>query len=551
MVLIALLFVSCEDYLDVNTDTDNPTVAPLNQLLTNIEIGIAATTDFNNLSGDLVSVYTHQFTSRGQADQYGVTAASIILQNEWNNTYLTITDIESLVAQADVSGDRVYKGIGQLMKAYLLTVSVDLWGDVPFMEATQLEDGLVSPIFDAQEAIYQSALDLIDEAKANINSGEGLNLPSTDDLFYGGDTGRWIKFANTYKLKLYNQIRLSSVFNQTDFNSLIAENNFFNSSNDDFQFNHTINQSPTDERNSLFLAAYGGTQVSYYLSPWFYEILKGMNPNIHSGNPDPRIPYYFVNQLAPGEFPPDQGDVVTGNPKADYWDASTGFFSIRFGSIGPDRDHAVQNSATFPGIFPCGGMYDDGSAPTIAIGSGTGVAPHRILTYDEFLYIEAELMHVGLIAGDVSSKLGDAMQASFSKVDEVVAGTGTTQNVPNLIGSSAVSDFIDAVLVEYAAADTDKKFEILMTQKWVGTFGDSFDQYNDYRRTGYPVLADPNGPSPEYQLDNGDGFPLLDSQTVLNSPYQVSFFWPQREINLNQNAPEQKNPTAYRVFWDN
>lgn len=551
LLIVVMFAVSCEDYLDVNTDTDNPTVAPLSQLLTNIQLGVAASTDFNNLSGDFTSVYTHQFTARGQADQYGVTAASIILQNEWNNIYLTLTDIESLISQANESGDMVYVGVAQLLKAYLMSVAVDLWGDVPYTEATLLEEGTVSPVFDDQQAIYQSVLDMIDLAKVNINSSAGLNVPTTDDLFYGGSTSQWIKFANTFKLKLYNQIRLSSLFNASDFNALVSANNFFTSSADDFQFNHTSVQSPRDERNQLYLAAYGGTQVSYYLSPWFYEILKGWNPNIHNGNPDPRIPYYIVNQLTPGEFPPDQGDVSTGNPKADYWDASTGFFSIRFGSIGPDRDHAVQNSASFPGIFPCGGFYDDGSGPTIGIGSGTGIAPHRILTYDEFLYIQAELIQVGLLAGNASSKLNEAMTASFSKVDEVVARTGTTQSVPTLSGSSAVNTFISNVISEYGAAGPEKQLEIIMTQKWVATFGDSFDQYNDYRRTGYPVLADPSGPSPEYQLDNGDGFPLLDSQTVLNSPYQVSFFWPQREINLNQNAPDQKNPTIYQIFWDN
>ena len=36
ILAFALMLVSCEDYLDVNTDTDNPTVAPLNHLLTNI-----------------------------------------------------------------------------------------------------------------------------------------------------------------------------------------------------------------------------------------------------------------------------------------------------------------------------------------------------------------------------------------------------------------------------------------------------------------------------------------------------------------------------------
>ena len=544
-------FISCEKYLDVDTDTDSPTTAPLGQLLTNIDIAIANTVDFRLWSGDMLSVYTHQFTAREEQDQYGTKADNINLNNDWDTIYLTLTDIETLISQATESGDMVYVGIAEILKAYLMSVAVDLWGDVPFSEATLLEGGTVSPVFDNQEAVYQAVLDLLDSGKAKVAGGQGLALPAADDLYYGGSTTQWEKFANTYKLKLYNQIRLSSLFNQADFNALVSENNFLSSIADDFQFTHTIAQAPSDERNQLFIDAYGGAQVTKYISPWFYEILMGMNPNIHTGNKDPRIPYYWANQLTPGQFPRDQGDTTTGDPNADYWDSSTGFFSIRFGSIGPDRDHAVQTDATFPGIFPCGGRYDDGQGFARTIASGTGVAPRRILTYDEFLYIQAELMQVGLMSGDAGAKLREAMEASFAKVDQVVAGSGTSQSVPTLVGSPEVIAFMDGVDSEFAAANDEKRLELIMTQKWVATFGDSMDQYNDYRRTGYPILADPNGSSPEYQLDNGDGWPLLDNLTVLNNGFQYSFFWPQPELNLNQNAPEQKDPTTVKIFWDN
>jgi len=549
-LFFSLLVLSCSDYLDVDTDTDNPTVAPLNQLLTGIEINIGSVADFQFFSADILQVYTHQFTAREEQDQYGAKADNILMNNDWNNVYLGLTDIETLISQATESGDLIYIGTAEILKAYLMSVAVDLWGDVPFSEATLLETGTVSAAFDDQQVIYQAVLDLIDSGKVNVQSGVGI-APTTDDLFYGGATAQWVKFANTLKLKLYNQIRLSSLFNQADFDALVAEDNFMTSNADDFQFNHTAAQAPSDERNRLFLDAYGGAQVTKYASPWFYEILRGVNPNIHTTNPDPRLPYYFVNQLLPGQFPRDQGDTVTGDPNADYWDAATGFFSIRFGSIGPDRDGAVQNDATFPGIFPCGGRYDDGAGFARTINSGTGVAPKRILTYDEFLYIQAELMQVGLITGDAGAKLREAMTASFAKVDQVVTGTGTSQTVPVLAGSAAVTTFMDNVDTEFAAASIDKQLEIIMTQKWVATFGDPMDQYNDYRRTGYPVLADPNGPSPEYQLNNADGFPLVDNLTVLNNDFQVSLFWPQRELNLNQNAPGQKNATTYKIFWDN
>lgn len=549
LLFISMLFLSCNDYLDVNTDKDNPTTAPLNLLLTNTQVSLNNTTDFLEYSGSVLQVYTHQMTAREEQDQYGAKVNNTGMQNDWQNLYLTLTDIETLIQQGEESGDLIYVGIAQMQKVYLMSVAVDLWGDVPFTEATKLTSGVIAPKFDNQKEIYKALFLLIETAKSNIKSGEGLE-PSDDDLFYKGDTDKWIRFANTFKLKLYNQVRLTTDFDQTGFNALIAENNFFQSIEDDFQFIQTKNLSPTDERNKLFLESYNSSQFTTYMSPWFYEILKGMNPNIHNGNPDPRIKYYFYNQLKPGDLP-ELGDEDTGDPKADYWDASTGFFSIRFGSQGPWRDFSAENSNTYPGIFPCGGRYDDGEGEIMDATKATGVAPHRMLTYDEFLYIQAELIQVGKLAGNAATKLQAAMTASFAKVDQVVANSGTTQVVPILSESDEVSDFMDNIIEEFNNGNSAKKLEIIMTQKWVATFGDPADQYNDYRRTGFPIFANPNSTTQEYQLDNGDAFPLDDSETVLNTAYPLSIFWPQSELNVNKNAPVQKTPGTYKIFWDN
>ncbi|MEL1240041.1 SusD/RagB family nutrient-binding outer membrane lipoprotein [Flavobacterium flavipallidum] len=549
------MFLSCENYLDVDTDKDYPTVAPLNFLLTNTQVSISAIGGYNDNMGRILSTYTHQFTSREDEDQYGVKVDDIPLENDWNATYLALTDLETLISQGTKSEDLIYVGIAQLEKAYIMANAVDLWGDVPYSEATKLTSGIISPKFDDQKEIYASIFQLIETAKTNIKTGKGLK-PSTDDLIYGGKTEKWIRFANTFKLKLYNQTRLTSDFDTAGFNALIAENNFFQSIEDDFQFNHFDAISPSYQRNSLFKESYESTQFGTYQSPWFYEILKGVNPNIHNGNPDPRMNYYFYNQLQPGEFPADQGDATTGDPNADYWDASTGFFSIRFGSTGPDRDKSAENSYTYPGIFPAGGRYNDGEGGSVAVldeeFSGRGIAPHRILTYDEYLYIKAELIQTGILTtGNVTDVLESALRASFAKVDQVVANSKTTQTVPELTGSTQVETFISKIITEFTNANTAKKLEIIMTQKWVGTFGDPADQYTDYRRTGYPILANPKSTSPEYQLNNDDGFDLDDSQTVLNNNFQVSFYWPQNELSNNANSPNQKNPSTYKIFWAN
>ncbi|RTE52852.1 SusD/RagB family nutrient-binding outer membrane lipoprotein [Arenibacter aquaticus] len=550
VALVSLLFYNCSDYLDVNTDPNNPTTAPLDQLLTDAETNFNLITEFRVYMAEELSAYVHQFTFREEQDQYGTQPDNADIQNSWDVAYSVITATDIIIEQGTEENELIMVGMAQVIKGYTATIIADIWGDAPFSEASNLANGVVSPVFDSQTSIYENALALIDTGLANINSGEGTN-PGTQDLFYDGNITKWNKFVNTLKLKLYNEIRLSSLFDAGKLNALISADNFMTSNSDDFQFPYSTTQSPAEERNPLYRASYLTGQTSHYASPWFYEILKGWNPNIHNGLEDPRLPYYFFNQLTPGELPPDVGDPTTGDPKADYWDRNTGFHTIRFGSISANRDFASRESSTYPGIYPAGGRYDDGEGGDADVDAGTGAAPHRLLTFHEYLFIKAELIQAGVISGDARTTLEEAITAAFKKVDDVVANSETDQTVPTLDGTTAVQEFIDGILAEYDAASDDKKMEIIMTQKWVSTFGDPFDQYNDYRRTGYPVLADPNGPSPEYQLDNGDDWPLDDSETTLNRPYQVSLFWPQAELNVNENAPAQKDATTYKIFWDN
>ena len=136
-IISALFIVSCDSYLDVDTDMDAPTVAPVNQLLTNVGLGIRNNGDYRFYSGNILGTYMHQFTFREEQDQYDAKASNTLLNNEWNNTYLVLNDIESLIKTADLQGHSRYVGIAQILKAYLMHVTVDVWGDVPYSEATK------------------------------------------------------------------------------------------------------------------------------------------------------------------------------------------------------------------------------------------------------------------------------------------------------------------------------------------------------------------------------------------------------------------------------
>lgn len=67
---LSVLFVGCSDYLDVDTDTDAPVSAPIDQLLPGSQLGVGNFSDFRLWSGEVLSVYVHQFTTREDPDQY-------------------------------------------------------------------------------------------------------------------------------------------------------------------------------------------------------------------------------------------------------------------------------------------------------------------------------------------------------------------------------------------------------------------------------------------------------------------------------------------------
>jgi hypothetical protein len=562
--LVALLAVSCKKFLDINTDPNNPTTIEVSKLLPTTQRTLGDLLSMDEQNGGLsevLAVYTHQMSTREEADKYGITGVDVNIQTAWSKlfsstanpgtsfpVYGVLQNLEDIIKNATAAGNLRYAGIAKILKAYTFSVAVDVFGDVPYSEANKLKEGVLHPKFDDDAAIYESLFALINEGIADLNNATAPNpnLPGTDDLIYGGNVARWIKAANTIKLKMYVQIRrVKNV--SAEVNALLSAGNLISSTAESFLIPYGPNGA-TDDRNPGFFT-YFATQRSNHVSPWFYEIMKGYNPRIFTNNPDPRIPYYIYNQVNATQAPRE------GN-QTEYRDGP--FVSIYFGSVGPDRDRAQQNTISLFGIYPVGGKYDDGSATVATANSGTGAAPYRLITYADRLYLESELINAGIVTGDAKAKLTAAMDESFKQVDYVITTyVKPTQNVPALVGSAAVATYTDKVLVEYDAASNEKKLEIIMTQKWLSSVGSAVDQYNDIRRTGYPVVFDPSNPAmaPGGRVQppiNGDPVNPGNQKSVpvqLSRTFALALPWFQTELESNPNAPAQKNPSTFKVFW--
>ncbi|GAB2768633.1 hypothetical protein HNQ93_000197 [Hymenobacter luteus] len=507
LVLVGGL-TGCDTFLDVNTDPINPVDVPVTLLMPTTQAAMATYlgNSVQGLSQPASAIMQQLVNFRvGSFSLDGTT-----FNNQWLGLYTSaLENNEQVISRATASGAWSYVGIAQIQKAYIFSEMVDMWGDIPYSEALL---GLQNPDpkFDDDAAIYADLFRLIDAGITNLKRTDSSRNPSTDDLIYGGNSTKWIRLANTLKLKLYNQVRLTRDVS-ADVTPLLTADLITEA--DDFEFRYNTSAASPENRNPGFQGDYVASSRENNVNPYFYDLLKK--------NTDPRIPYYFFNQY----------NSTAALSTADYQDGR--FVSVRFGSIGPQASANTTNLRTLQGLYPVGGRYDDNRGGTATGASGKGVVAQRFITFFSRKFIEAEVQLTVLNnAAAARVALSDALNAAFNKVNAIAAADGSPT-----IGKDAVDSYRTAVLTRYDAGSASEKLNIIMTEKYVANFGTGIDVYTDYRRTGFPAV-------PFADTDN-------DPQTTQTGAFPVRLPYRLNDLLTNVNAPKtQPNITTEKIFWD-
>ncbi len=518
-----LLLAGCSDFLDINSDPNNPTRAQLNTILPYAQVNM-----FNSFGigtagmSEILAVYSHHTVQRGNHDDYKIQANEFALGETWDNMYtISLPDLNQLILQGTDEGRPIYSGIAKVLKAHMFSLMVDIWGDIPYSEAGDPVN-FKFPHFDDDAAIYASLFELVDSGIADLNGG-GVP-PATDDLVYGGDASKWIKYANSLKLNMYNKVRKTNLYDAAAVATLL-NGPLLSSITEDFEMRYSTSLTP-ENRNPGFIREWAQNNPQYYVSPYFFLMMNGEQAcqnGLMNGITDPRIPYYFYNQLNSLEEPQNPYSYRNGN-----------FLTIWFGSFDRDPNEGFdQNtSQTVCGLYPIGGAYDEGTgAAATADGGLRGAGAQRILTSAAIDYVRAELALTKGTTDDARGMLLAGMNKSFGKVNAVAIAAGAP-----VIPAGDITAYTDAVLALYDAGDDEKKLEIILTQKWIQEFGCAIDTYSDIRRTGYPQVCDPDQDLNDYSIQT--------------NPYPVSLYYSANDITNNANSPGQRNTFTDKVFWD-
>jgi hypothetical protein len=416
--------------------------------------------------------------------QYNLLASAY--QGIWSNNYTNLNNYDYIEKLSTTEKNNPYKAIAKIMKVYLYENLVDTYGNIPYKEALQTGTGILKPKYDPQQDVYEdlvlqldAAMNLIDTAPADADQVGNY------DIIYHGDMTKWHKFANTLKLRLL--LTQSDMSGRTSYitsalaTTATTPDSYISAGEGAMSNPGYVNS--TDKMNPFWENFYkqDGSQQADGLG---YYVAGQDACDFLTANNDPRKLAFFQPSTA-------GGTTVLGN---------------YFGAL--VLQPVPVTSKLGPGMLK---GYNQ-SAP--------------IMTDFEALFLQAEAVARGLIAGDAKALYQSAVTQS------IIYEGGAN-------GTAAAAGVYLAQLkpgVNYDLAPN--KVQIIITQKWLSLNGlNTQPVWVDYRRTGFPdflhFTADP---------------------ARLSDTPPVRLLYPQSEISTNNDnvlANGDINLFTSKIFWQN
>lgn len=407
-----------------------------------------------NLIGDIYSCYltgTHSWNRDNNGMTYvpyedWIKVPYEVAFSKFMPNYYKIKEL----AKKDDKPDAL--ALAQILKVFAMHRITDMYGPIPY---SKLGKEKKATPYDSQEAIYRLFFEELEEAVTKLNefvesNGAKMRPYKKFDLIYGGDYVKWIKFANTLRLRLAMRIRYADPAAAKE----LAEK--------------AINAPYgviTENADNALLKTTGSTIINHPLKMiWDDYKDTRMSANMESflvGFKDPRLPVYF------------QRATYTGLNSREYMGVRSG---------------ASRMSNFYD-------RYRTFSAPNIAVST-----PVQWMVAAEAWFLRSEGALIGWDMKDNAENLyNEGIKKSFeqhSVSGEDVYSQNNT-NTPAAITDpvysgnsvSASASYLSARTVKWDTAGSEEEnLERIITQKWLAIFPDGQEAWSEFRRTAYPKL---------------------------------------------------------------
>ncbi|MFT4203164.1 MAG: SusD/RagB family nutrient-binding outer membrane lipoprotein [Chitinophagaceae bacterium] len=346
------------------------------------------------------------------------------------------------------SGENALANIVWVFGFHRLT---DVLGPIPYFDA--LTDSTTIR-YDAMKDIYADFFTRLTSAVNHLKNLDTTQAIMADgDIVYDGDITKWIKFANSLKLRL--ALRISNVDPTTAKEE--AEEAVASGVLEDNDDNALV------EKSLSGLDENGLTQVAYWngfsMSSTIYSYLSGYE--------DPRLPILF------------QPSGLTG-----------AYGSRRNGMTVTDLNVTSNTSAYNSNVGTYWVTYSS---------DGTTITPNftasqHMMCAAESYFLRAEGALNGWSMGGTAQSLYEAgiehslTQWGISDATTISDYISST-NLPTDPGDYYSSDAVSTTPIKWASTESIQRKQI-GTQKWLAVFPDGWEAWAEFRRTGYPDMYD-------------------------------------------------------------
>lgn len=294
LIIIAILLVgaiSCtNDFSEWNVDPKKATEVPASTLFSNAERNLVRTMKSQNVNSNIFNFLAQYWTATTYPDEANYDLGSRdVSGNFWNALYTgVLIDLKESskvlnaatgsIAPSLLKAHNNQLAVVSVLEVYTYHVLVDVFGDVPFSEALDIDNP--SPIYDNDSDIYTALFTKLDAAIVSLDTSAGSFGDA--DFIYSGDVMSWKKFANSLKLRMALRVKDAAKISAAITGGVFTSN----SDNAAFKF---LSSAPYS--NPLWENLVQSGRSDVLVSDTFVDIISPLN--------DPRASVYMDNNKTP------------------------------------------------------------------------------------------------------------------------------------------------------------------------------------------------------------------------------------------------------------
>lgn len=376
----------------------------------------------------------------------GVHCGSYFMTESWRRamfSYSYTKGIAAYVQLAQVAADQEHVlALADVVKVAIMHRVTDYYGPVPYSKI----GASLNVEYDSQEDIYNQFFAELDAAIAVLNDYKNANPGSTIladyDIVYGGDVTKWIKFANSLRLRLAVRVAYAD--------AALAQ----------AEAEKSISDMTGVMTEAADVAKIGKSYVTY-THP--VSVINGFN----------------------------DGDTQMGASMDVYLNGySDPRASKYFKAAGDGAFHGVRNGIHTSNWSAYRNATGNVSAPNMSDAEITW------MTASEVAFLRAEGALRGWNMGGTAQELYESgIRLSFEETgagsaDAYIADAESTPaDFVDATGNGGNSSALSDVTIAWdEAASEEVKLEKIITQKWLAIYPNGCEAWAEYRRTGYPAL---------------------------------------------------------------